>query len=192
MAARRDRRCTRAARGAGAGRGGCGRPRGRGGGRAAVEGLVRAGMARVHQGQEKRRPLLVRYTQGPAAWKQDRGTFPGRAAQAADEQAGQRVWKWPPGSTAARPPGLLRRFHRVLGCPRALPEERPLKRHVQPARPGLSFGTLNTQAADGCHSGLEQDQCGRRLLPKLAYTYAVWSGATEHAPTARECLTVRH
>ena len=56
-----------------------------------------------------------------------------------------------------------------------------------PARQRLSFGTLNTQAGDGYHSGLEQDQCGRRLRPNLSQhtINAVGpAGAAEHAPTA--------
>jgi hypothetical protein len=85
------------------------------------------------------------------------------------------VLKWPLLSAAARPPGLLGRIHRVLRCSHVLHEERPLIspcpcgglwRH-RPADPRWSVGTLNTQAADGYHSGLGQDERGRRLRPKL-------------------------
>ena len=99
------------------------------------------------------------------------------ACSASSRRAGRPTcFKWPLLSAAARPPGaLLGRGHRVLRCAHALHEERPrrspcpcggLWRH-RPAGPPLSVGTLNTQAADGYHSGLGQDERGRRLRPKL-------------------------
>lgn len=99
------------------------------------------------------------------------------ACSASSRRAGRPAcFKWPLLSAAARPPGLLLgRGHRVLRCSRALHEERPrrspcpcggLWRH-RAAGPRLSVGTLNTQAADGYHSGLGQDERGRRLRPKL-------------------------
>ena len=100
------------------------------------------------------------------------------ACSASSRRAGRPAClKWPLHSAAARPPGvLLGRGHRVLRCSHTLHKERPrrspcpcggLWRHRAAGPRFSSVGTLNTQAADGYHSGLGQDERGRRLRPKL-------------------------